>query len=304
MSSFIDYEAKINWGCFIDVNPAIWERLLDEINKFHPIAPVQTTSSEFFFSVKEVKDKIYISIKTAVDRSNFGDESIESYGNLLDETIVRRLKDFFFTINLAYPGHLHVFKSILYRNGVPVCFFSYSTDMSGMAYERCKWLPYEDLTIEQCWNWVVTKTNFLSYISKTPIDRALFALSYESVANENLDIFYILLGIEALYNDGSNKEESISAQLKRKVQAVLGVLPQAAIKEINKMYSVRSALVHGAADIFKCWPSEEYLEAEYEKVGKDRDHILIAMGILIATIQKFIKANANVLVETTTVELK
>ena len=304
MDSSIDYEAKLNWGRFMDVNPVIWKRLLNEISKFHPIALIQTTSCEFFFSVLEEKDSTSISIRTSVDRTNFGDEPIESYGNLIDETIVRRLKDFFFTINLAYPGHLHVFKSILYRNGTPVCSFSYSTDMSRMAYEKCKWLPYEDLTIEQCWNWIVAKTNFLSYISRTPIDRALFALSYESVANEDLDIFYVLLGIEALYNDGSNREESISTQLKRKVQAVLGSLPQSALTEMNKMYSVRSALVHGAAEIFKCWPSEDYSETEYEKVGKDRNHILTATGILLASIQKFIKANANILVETTTVELK
>ena len=119
-----------------------------------------------------------------------------------------------------------------------------------------------------------------------------------------ITIFYVLLGIEALYNDGSNREESISTQLKRKVQAVLGSLPQSALTEMNKMYSVRSALVHGAAEIFKCWPSEDYSETEYEKVGKDRNHILTAIGILLASIQKFIKANANILVETTTVELK
>lgn len=304
MGSFIEYEAKVRWGRFIDVAPEVWERFVNEINLFHPIAPIQTTNSEFFFSVKEEKDISYISIKTEVDRTNFGDKPIESFGNLLDETIVRRLKDFFFAINLAYPGHLHVFNSFLYRYGVPVCSFSYSTGTSGMAYERCRWLPFEDLTIKQCWDWLTTKTSFLSYISRTPIDRALFALTYESVANDDLDIFYVLLGIEALYNDGSNREESISAQLKRKVQAVLGPLPQAALSEMNKMYGVRSALVHGAADIFKCWPSEEYSMTEYEKIGKDRDHILIATGILLASIQKFIKANANELIETTTVELK
>ena len=81
-------------------------------------------------------------------------------------------------------------------------------------------------------------------------------------------------------------------------------MPQSALTEMNKMYSARSALVHGAADIFKCWPSEDYSETEYEKVGKARDHIITATGILLATIQKFIKANANMLIENTTVELK
>lgn len=304
MGERIYYESKIQWGHLIDVASEVRERLLNEINSFHPIAPVQTTSCEFFFSVLKEKDNTSITIKTSVDRTIFGDEPFESYGNILDETIVRRLKDFFFTINLAYPGHLHVFNSFLYRDGTPVCSFSYSTDMSGMAFEQCEWLPFEELSIDQCWNWITSKTSFLSYISRAPIDRALFALSYESVANNDLDIFYVLLGIEALYNDGSNREESITAQLKRKLQAVVGEIPKEAITEMNKMYGVRSALVHGGANIFKCWPSEDYNEDEYEKVSKERNHIVIAFGILIVSIQKFIKANACRLVEKTTVSLE
>ena len=117
-------------------------------------------------------------------------------------------------------------------------------------------------------------------------------------------IFYALLGIEAIYNDGSNQEESISSQLKRKIQVVLGVLPPSAIKEIGKMYKRRSALVHGSADIFKCWFSEDYAEDEYEKVSNEREYMTHATGILLATIQKFIKENANELVEDITVKLK
>ena len=70
------------------------------------------------------------------------------------------------------------------------------------------------------------------------------------------------------------------------------------------MYKRRSALVHGSADIFKCWFSEDYTEEEYEKVSKERDYVTHATGILLATIQKFVLANANELVETTTVSLK
>jgi len=301
---FIEYEANLHWGCLIPIVPEVYARLVNELNSFRPNAPVQTTFCDFIFSVEKDEDNTYIKVKTTVDRSNFGNEPIESYGNLLDVTIIRRLKDFLFTINLAYPGHVHVFKSVLCRNGIPVQSISYSTCTSGMAYEKCKWLPFSNLTIEQCWNWITSKTNFLSYISRTPIDRALFALSYESVANDDLDIFYVLLGIEALYNDGSNREESITAQLKRKLQAVVGELPKEAITEMNKMYGVRSALVHGGANIFKCWPSEDYSEDEYEKVGKERNHIIIAFGILIVSIQQFIKADACKLVENITVELK
>lgn len=304
MNTWIRYETNLQWAKWIEISSERMKQIVDDINSFHPVVPIHNTYSEFNFSVQCEKDISYINVSLSVAQHTFEDEPIESYGNLLDETIICRLKDLLFTINLAYPGCVSIFKSILFRDGKPVKIFLYSNDISGMAYEKCKWLSFENLTIQQCWDWIVNKTSFLSYVSRTPIDRALHALSYESCANDDISIFYILLGIEAIYNDGSNREDSISSQLRRKIQAIIGPLPPAAIKEINKMYQKRSALVHGSANIFKCWSSEEYTEDEYEKVSKEREYMLPAMGILLVTIQKFISTNANELVETTTVSLK
>ena len=301
MNSLITYEINLQWVKWVEISSEIMQRIVDDINSFHPMVPIQTTFSEFAFSIQ---DQSNINVKLSVDQNTFGDETIDSYGSLLDETIIRRLKDLLFTMNLAYPGIIFIHKSIICRNGIPVNVFSYSNDISGMAYEKCKWIPFESLTIQQCWDWIVTKTNFLSYVSRTPIDRALHAMSYESSANDDMFIFYVLLGIEAIYNDGSNQEESISSQLKRKIQAVIGELKPSTIKEISTMYRRRSALVHGSANIFKCWSSEDYTEEEYEKVSKEREYMAPAMGILLATIQKFIKQNANKLVEEITVRLE
>ena len=304
MSALIKYEAILQWKKWMEISPENMQQIVDDINSFHPLVPIQATDSEFIFSVQYEKDISYINVTLSVDQHTFGDEPIESYGSLLDETIVRRLKDILFTINLTYPGCVFIFKSILFRDGKPVKVFSYSNDISGMAYEKCKWIPFETLTIQQCWDWIVTKTNFLSYVSRTPIDRALHAMSYESSANDDIFIFYVLLGIEAIYNNGGNQEESITAQLKRKIQAVVGDLPSSIIKEIGAMYRRRSALVHGSANIFKCWSSEDYTEEEYKKVSKEREYMAPAMGILLATIQKFIKQNANKLVEDIIVRLE
>lgn len=305
MDALITYEANLQWVKWVEISSEIMQRIVDDINSFHPMVPIQTTSSEFVFSVQGEKGQSNINVKLSVDQNTFGEEPIESYGNILDETIKSRLKDILFTMNLAYPGIIFIHKSILCRNGIPVNVFSFSNGISGMAYEKCRWIPFESLTIQQCWDWIVEKTNFLSYVSRTSIDRALHAMSYESSANDDMFIFYILLGIEAIYNDGrSNHEESISSQLKRKIQAVIGKLSSSTIKEINAMYGSRSALVHGSANIFKCWSSEDYTEEEYEKVSKEREYMAPAMGILLATIQKFIKQNANKLVEEITVRLE
>lgn len=112
------------------------------------------------------------------------------------------------------------------------------------------------------------------------------------------------MGIEAIYNDSSNNEYSILAQLKRKVQVVLGDLPPLALKAIGTMYTRCSQLVHGGANIFKCWSSEDYSDKDAEAVDRERDYMITATGILIATIRKMIKANANALVETITVSLE
>jgi len=252
--------------------------------------------------------KKYIHVKIEIDENElFNDIDSDEFGweNILDDTVVSRLKDVLFVMNLAYPGCIHVYKSVVFRDGrqLPIR-FAYSSDISSWVYEDCKWLVFESLSIQQCWDWITSKTSFLSYISRTPIDRALFALSYESVAKEDMYIFYVMLGIEAIYNDGSNKEDSIMEQLRRKAQALLGQLPRKAIKSLNEMYGMRSKLVHGSANIYKCWPSEDYEEEEYEQLSVERKFMVTATGLLLATIQKFIKANANTLSETVTVELK
>ncbi len=306
MSSVITYESKLLWGKLYRPSQDVLLKIADEIEAFHPKVHIQETSGIIKFSVD--KDKTCIWAKIEIDRSAlFLDDIPEEIGweNILDETIVHRLKDILFVVNLAYPGCIHVFKSNVYRDGrqLPIK-LTYSSDISGWVYEKCEWLTFENLSIQQCWDWIVSKTNFLSYISRTPIDRALFALSYESIAKEDMYIFYVMLGIEAIYNDGSNKEDSIMEQLRRKAQALLGQLPRKAIKSLNEMYGMRSKLVHGSANIYKCWPSEDYDECEFGKLCEERQFTVTATGILLATIQKFIKANANTLSETITIELK
>jgi hypothetical protein len=49
---------------------------------------------------------------------------------------------------------------------------------------------------------------------------------------------------------------------------------------------------------------ESYEEKEYNKVMDERKYVVIAAGLLLTTIQKFIKANANTLTETITVKLE
>ena len=306
MCKTLSYSIELNWRKYISIPPTIYKRIIDEINSFKPRVPIEKTYCDISLTVgfDDEADE-FIKVEAELDISKWFDEN-EDERNLhfYDDAVISRIKDVLFTINLAYPGYVFIYKSILYRDSSPVGTLSYSNDTSGLTHEDCAWLVYEDLTIQQCWDWISSRTNFLSFISKTRIDRALHALSYESVANEDTFIFYVLMGIEAIYNDGNNREDSIMQQLCRKAQAVLGHLPDKAVKALKEMYAKRSKLVHGCANIYKCWDSEIYDEDEYDRMELERDYMVTAIGILIATIQKFIKADATTMVETISVELK
>ena len=301
MNSFITYKFNLSWVKLHHPSKETLQKIVDDIRAFNPVVPMLNKKiyGHFSFSIEENLE--YINVKVEIDKNQFHgnnkhrveDESV------LDEPVSSRLKDILFAMNLAYPGCIHIFSSYGYRDeNILSHKFYYSTDVTSLVYIECKWITFENLTIQQCWDWITSKTNFLSYISTTPIDRALFALSYESVANDNMYIFYVMLGIESIYNDRSNKKESIMEQLRRKSQLLLGQLPQKAIKSLNKMYKMRSELVHGSTNIFKCWECDDYNENDYEKLSMERNHMITATGILLATIQKFIKNNANTLNET------
>lgn len=304
MSSII-YEARLTWYKNYDIPLDKLQNTVRDINNFAPEVPVQNVKSIFIFSVSE--DKKSINIKTEIDTDFFlrKEEPEEGWESSLDDTILHRIKDLLFVVNLAHPGCLHIIRNKIFKNGKPLPIkLSFATDISGCVHDTCRWLKLEELELNKCWEWVINKTNFMSYLSLTPIDRALHALSYECSANEDMYIFYVMLGIEAIYNNGSNKEDSILVQIRRKSKALLGDIPESAHRAISKMYSLRSKLVHGSANIFKCWFSEYCDEREYDKVSDERMAIVTATGLLLATIQKFIKANANTLTETITVKLE
>lgn len=306
MKVSIDYVADLNWRKLVEISEDDMRRIIDDINSFNPIVPIQESECEMKFSVQYDGGHSYIQFSTSVNRAKlYGEEGhTEDDDSFLDHTIIARLKDIVFAMNIAYPGYIFIYKSVLLRDGEPACVFSYSNDISGMVYSKCDWINFERLTISQCWDWIVSKTSFLAYISRSPIDRALHALSYESCANEDIFVFYVLVGIEAIYNNGSDRVDSILAQLRRKSQAIIGELPKKAMSAMSEMYGKRSKLVHGSANIYKCWESEDCTEEEYEIADKEREYMITATGILLATIQKFVKANANSLVETVSVRLE
>lgn len=297
------YTGELEWWRNNEISPDLFRRMKIDINAFKPRAPFQETYCVFEFSISGRKKDI-IKFKATVENPEiFGDE-IEENCYLLDKTLIRRIKDVLFTFNLAYPGLFHIHSGSISRNKEFAGLVHYSNRYSCRVYEECKWLVFDYLSVDQCWNWILTKTNFLSFVSRKSIDRALFALSYENSSNEDSFVFYVLLGIESLYNNRNILGDSIRQQIIRKVEILLGKLPPRAKKALNDMYEKRSKLFHGSANIHKGWESEDYDEKELDELFDLQSFIVTATGVIIATIQKLIIADATQIVEHISVSLE
>lgn len=135
-----------------------------------------------------------------------------------------------------------------------------------------------------------------------PIDRALNALSYSFNANNYENLFYTLLGIEALYN--TDRSDGMMEQIRTKTVCLLGE-PEKFKKRISNMYSIRSSFVHGSLNFpskFNIYDAKE----EFEKfMYKDyMPTVITAQSILLATLRELIRHNASEMVFSTIVALK
>lgn len=303
MSKGLKYTGELEWWKRNEISPDLLARMEKDMISFKPRAPFQETYCVFEFSISG-RNKNTIKLKATVKNPEIFGEEIEKHYYLLDETIIRRIKDILFAFNLAYPGLFHIHRGLILRNKEYAGSIHYPNPYSCRIYEECNWLELDFLPLEQCWNWILAKTRFLSFVSREAIDRALFALSYENSSNEDSFVFYVLLGIESIYNDRNNLGDSIRQQIIRKVEALLGKLPPKANKALKVMYEKRSKLFHGSANILKGWESEDYDENELGDILDEQSFIVTATGVLIATIQKLIKADATKIVEHISVSLE
>lgn len=195
MSKGLKYTGELEWWKRNEISPDLLARMEKDMISFKPRAPFQETYCVFEFSISG-RNKNTIKLKATVKNPEIFGEEIEKHYYLLDETIIRRIKDILFAFNLAYPGLFHIHRGLILRNKEYAGSIHYPNPYSCRIYEECNWLELDFLPIEQCWNWILAKTRFLSFVSREAIDRALFALSYENSSNEDSFVFYVLLAKE------------------------------------------------------------------------------------------------------------
>lgn len=206
----------------------------------------------------------------------------------------KAINDFRIAVNIAFPGFFEVGDGEIYADGrsrKTKSAYSYLLE-SVLSARKRKWPEIKILNIVDTWEWLLKRENFINAMSSNPIERALSAFTHIFKAENYDDLFYSLIGIEAIYTDG---KQGILEQLRKKSSAIFGE-PENYKNSLSKMYDIRSRFMHGNLN----FPSkyyrydaieqfDEFIQEEYTQC------IEMAESLLVATIQQFVIRNAETL---------
>lgn len=204
----------------------------------------------------------------------------------------RQIFDLCCIANLASPGAFNIGAPFIYQDGqlVHTGKAVISDVESARAYaQKTGWPTIRSLPVLDVWNWVYT-LNLPERLGDTAVSRAYNAWTYqfgEPGAGDPLQLFWALMGVEALFNDG---RESVREQVLRRSQLLLGErrTHKADVGEMNRL---RSAFVHGGLP----FPSKDYpfdahpeFEAYNERIWGATS---IAQAMLVASLQTLVREN-------------
>ncbi|WP_343209365.1 hypothetical protein [Anaerolentibacter hominis] len=241
-----------------------------------------------------------------------GDRALLDGIDWLEETEIdvareldKRVKDLVIAVNLASPGLFQIGTGLIRIGEQERGVIEGINNSLVMAYEEAwekNWPEFVPVTVGEIWEWMNEKTHVMDNVGHTPADRALNAFSYTFNSNHYEDLFYVLLGVEALYNTG--RADGIKEQLRTKTSALFGE-PSEYKKRIGRMYDARSAFVHGRMN----FPGKFHIrdaQEEFEKFYREdyESTVNTALCILIATLRKLVRENAQELKSTVSVELR
>lgn len=209
------------------------------------------------------------------------------------DEVKRMILNVVIVTNLVYPGCMEIGEGQISINDQ--CYVKLrhlNTSLWAVHEEILEkyWPKLEDVSLKETWDWVVNKLNYSATIGTTSANRALNAFSYQFNADNYEDLFYCLLGVEALYNTSSS--DGIMEQIRVKTSILFGE-PAEYKKRISQMYKIRSSFVHGSLDFpnkfftFDADPQfEDFIQTKY------REALTTAQCILVASLRLLIKHQA------------
>jgi hypothetical protein len=211
---------------------------------------------------------------------------------VLSDSFEKRYYDFLISLDIARMGAFHHGIGLMFINKIFIKKLTDlrfpSTEVLADALEK-KWPVFESLDILKTWNWYLTKVSpaGIDELSTNHLSRAINAFShlYSSDASEIENLFWSMVGIEALYVRG---KEGIGEQVKRKAQVFLGEIKEFK-NRLTKMYDYRSGFVHGDKDFPSFFHIHDGLKSYDKYINEYSDALSISQALLIATIQKMAK---------------
>ncbi len=216
------------------------------------------------------------------------------------------INDFRIAVNIAFPGFFDIGAGYIFVDNKKYSYVkiesSYSFLLeSVLEAQKRKWPEISILNIKKTWEWLLKRENFVKAMSSNAIERALSSFTYLFNSDNHEDLFYSLIGLEAIYTKG---KQGISEQLREKSIALFGE-PENYKSSLSKMYDIRSKFIHGSLN----FPSKYYIYDGLEQFDKFETQeyiqcLKISEALLVATIQQFVIRDAETLDYSLTIQFK
>ena len=235
----------------------------------------------------------YKDIADTENLSSEGGENLSRQSALDDFLFEANL--IFLAANIARPGSVSADAGYSFIDGLQIGttepFFAEDFYSAVTAAKEFNWPKLLDLNFHQAWIWLPQSGAITDGMGVGRAGRAIAALSHVTTSSQNrtssIDLFWILLGLEALYCKGTNH---LQKQLLEKTEIILG--PRGTEKRgFQDIYDFRSRLIHGDKDIplrFTEFDAVEKYEQFHDSLYKNED---LAFATLVATLQRMAANN-------------
>jgi hypothetical protein len=248
-------------------------------------------SSEFKFTTDDVETDIGDFFGNPISVKK------DLYIHIASEKVHKKINDLLLALSVAKCGFITTSRGAIFTGDILRTTIRGTHNLFYEAYEVARkntWPQLHDIDLQKVWCWLNSSDFFQDSIGVGPIGRAIAAITYllkdtfiDVTTNISMDIIWILLGLEALYGKGN---VGLKTQLIEKAQTFLGK-PLKNKKRFGSVYDLRSRVIHGDIDIPFYYCVQEGLP-KYEKLSSDLgDARLVALSVLLSSIQKLIIEN-------------
>jgi hypothetical protein len=232
-------------------------------------------------------------------QENLKEFSIGECENIYFSEVILEIEKFILDLilasNIAKPGSLSVSKIYFFKDSE---FFEEKQGLYGdhldiypEIRETNVWPQIQSIPVWKVMTWLMKLPGFEDAIGQCRVGRAVSSLSYvlkeKPMVDDTPNLIWAMLGLEALYGEGGRP---VQKELIEKIETFLGK-NQSHKKSFSHLYDFRSRFVHGDINFPYSYSfSDTHLDYEKFRLRKTSNSIL-ALSILLSTIQKLVDNN-------------